>query len=231
MSSHAALALHPWPPDDSEESIVGTDRHQMTIMTVRWGLNEAAVAATPPGQPLRWQAGSQIAILGFVHPDGTAYRTMPDVFVYRQPFDQDRTQLTLAAEGPPVLIVEVLSASTERHDRDLAAGKGYSYARGGVAEYLLLDPGGAYLPGGVQGQGWRLEDGVYVPWRPDGRGRWVSGQVAAAIGLAGIWAVVYGPEGQAIPREGTVLRAQEQWLERGLERGRAEGLEEGRAEE
>ena len=31
-----------WPPDDTEESVVGTDWHQMTIMNLRWGINEVA---------------------------------------------------------------------------------------------------------------------------------------------------------------------------------------------
>ena len=31
-----------WPPDDTEESIVGTDLHQTTITNLRWGLNEVA---------------------------------------------------------------------------------------------------------------------------------------------------------------------------------------------
>lgn len=32
-------AAEVWPPDDSEESVVGTDLHQMTIMNLRWGIN------------------------------------------------------------------------------------------------------------------------------------------------------------------------------------------------
>jgi len=33
-----------WPLDDTEESVVGTDLHQMTIMNLRWGINEIARA-------------------------------------------------------------------------------------------------------------------------------------------------------------------------------------------
>ena len=44
------LARQPWPPDDTEESVVGTDFHQMTIMNVRFGINEVAHTLTLAGQ-------------------------------------------------------------------------------------------------------------------------------------------------------------------------------------
>jgi hypothetical protein len=56
---HALTAVDVWPPDDTEESVVGTDLHQMTIINLRWGLNEIAGALTSPGQPAPWQALSQ----------------------------------------------------------------------------------------------------------------------------------------------------------------------------
>ena len=34
--------LEAWPPDDTEESILGTDLHQTTITNLRWGINEVA---------------------------------------------------------------------------------------------------------------------------------------------------------------------------------------------
>ena len=34
-----------WPPDDTEESILGTDLHQMTISNLRLGINELARSA------------------------------------------------------------------------------------------------------------------------------------------------------------------------------------------
>jgi hypothetical protein len=53
-----ASALHPgtsemyWPPDDSEESVTGTNHHQMTIMNIRLAINELAHAAVDPDHPL-----------------------------------------------------------------------------------------------------------------------------------------------------------------------------------
>lgn len=206
MYAPAHDRLTVWPPDDTEESVLGTHLHQTTITNVRWGLNEAAGAAVPPGQSPAWQAAGQTMIKGFHRPDNLPYTTLPDVFVYRRPFDIRRTSLSLRRDGPPLLIVEVLSESTSDSDLDMERGKGYSYARGGVAEYLVLDPGGEYLPGGAQGLGWRLADGTYAPWEPDAAGRWVSGQIEVAVGFSGVWAVVYGPDGRPIPREGEVLR-------------------------
>src|SRR2546430_10328037 len=74
-----------------------------------------------------------------MRPDGSAYRTYPDVFVYPHFIAPDRGSVTLEVDGPPVLIIEVLSESTYEADVDLVRGKGYSYARAGVPEYMALD--------------------------------------------------------------------------------------------
>lgn len=191
-----------WPPDDTEESILGSDLHQATITNLRWGINEAARIGLLPGQPIPWQALSQIALLGCARPDGSSYRTYPDLFVYPCPVDPARASLTLEVDGPPALVVEVLSEATYEADLDLVLGKGYSYARAGVREYLALDPTGRFLPEGARA--WRLHDGVYRPWAPDADGRWQSATIAVAIGLEGAWATVYTRDGRRLLREGEV---------------------------
>ncbi len=108
----------------------------------------------------------------------------------------------MEVDGPPVLIVEVLSEATCASDLDLVRGKGYSYARAGVPEYLALDPTGTILPEGVRA--WRLVEGVYHPWLPGTDGRWYSEQIAVAIGLEGVWATVYTRDGRRLLREGEV---------------------------
>jgi hypothetical protein len=135
-----------WPPDDVEESIVGTDLHQKTITNLRLGINECAESARAADEPAPWQALSQIALLGCRRPAGTEYMTMPDIFVYRRSIDINRGSLALALDGPPSLVVEVLSESTYSWDIDLERGKGYTYAQAGVPEYLTIDVGGAFLP-------------------------------------------------------------------------------------
>ncbi len=208
MASETRTAARPfppgdvWPPNDTEESILGSDLHQATITNLRLGLNEAARVGLPPGQPVPWQALSQIALLGCVRPDGSSYRTYPDLFVYPRPVDPARTSLTLAVDGPPTLIVEVLSEATYEADLDLVGGKGYSYARAGVREYLALDPTGRFLPEGIRA--WRLAEGAYRPWEPDAGGRWHSATIAAAIGLEGARAAVYARDGRRLLREGEI---------------------------
>lgn len=191
-----------WPPDDTEESILGSDLHQATITNLRWGINEVARGGLSAGQAVPWQALSQIALLGCVRPAGSAYRTYPDVCVFPRPIDPARASVTLNVDGPPVLIVEVLSEATYESDLDVVSGKGYSYARAGVQEYLVVDPTGRFLPEGMQA--WRLVDSVYRPSAPEASGRWHSATIGVAIGLEGIWATVYTRDGRRILREGEV---------------------------
>jgi hypothetical protein len=58
-----------WPPDDTEESILGTDLHQTTLTNLRWGINEAAHLNRQPGRPVPWKVLRQIALLGCLRPD------------------------------------------------------------------------------------------------------------------------------------------------------------------
>ncbi len=181
---------------------MGSDLHQATITNLRWGINEAAQVGLPPEHPVPWHALSQTALLGCVRPDGSAYRTYPDVFVYPRPIDPARASVALAVDGPPALVVEVLSEATYGADLDLDLGKGYSYARAGVPEYLALDPTGQFLPEGIRA--WRLVAGVYRPWAPEADGRWHSATIAVALGLEGARAAVYARDGRRILREGEV---------------------------
>ncbi len=192
----------PWPPDDSEESIVGTSLHQLTIRNLTFGTNEIAAQHTPPGGPPPWEALSQITLTGFQRQDGSRYKTMPDVFVYLKPIGRRRGSVSVIVDGPPVLILEVLSDGTYDHDLDLTAGKAYSYARGGVREYLTLDPTGEFVP--ELGRGWRLQDGIYVPWLPTSDGRWLSQQIPVAYSVEDEMAVVSTHDGQTQLREGEV---------------------------
>jgi virulence-associated protein VagC len=132
------------------------------------------------------------------------YTVLPDVFVYDHAIDDRRATLALAEEGPPLLIAETLSPSTSRADLDLRHGKGYSYAQAGVREYLILDSTGEEIPEHIQG--WRLEHGLYLLWRPDANGRWQSGVIPVAIAFEGVRVVVYASDGRRQLREGEVAR-------------------------
>jgi hypothetical protein len=219
---NVALAPSPalWPPDDPEESVMGTSLHQTAIRMLIGGINEAAAVATPEDDQAVWHAGGQTMIRKFRHPDGSDYTTFPDVFVYRHGWDEARPSLNLPEDGPPVLIIEVLSKETYKNDLDVAEGKGYSYRQAGVREYLTLDPLYQYAPEG--GLGWQLERGVYRPWRRDAAGRWMSREILLAFGLEGARAAMYLRDGHRLLGEGEVQRAlreqdrQRQDLERAL---------------
>lgn len=199
----AAQSALRWPPDDTEESVVGTNRHQMTIMNVRWGVNEVAHALRAPDEAeLPFQALSQTMILGFIRPDGTRYTTLPDVFVYRRHIPLDRGSISLRTFGPPIVVVEVASESTYDADQDLESGKGWTYARGGVREYMVLDPTGVWVPELIQA--WRLIEGVYQPWRAGADGRWHSQELPIAITVEDGSAAVYSSAGQRQMREGEI---------------------------
>ncbi|HWE62056.1 MAG TPA: Uma2 family endonuclease [Chloroflexota bacterium] len=217
--ARSATAL--WPPDDTEESIVGVDRHQLDIISLRTGINEEAHRVSG-GEPVPWQAISQIMYLGCERPDGSPYTVYPDVCVFPRAMDRTRGSYSLAQDGPPVLIVEVASDSTYHVDLNLERGKGWSYAHVGVAEYLVLDPTELFVPG--LGRGWRLAQGVYVPWERDETGRWRSGMIGIALGVADGLAAVYGVDGRRQLREGEVIPALEAQRIEGQVAGKRETL-------
>jgi hypothetical protein len=191
--------VQPWPPDDTEESVVGTDLHQTTITNLRLGINQAARVGRRHDEPSPWRAFTQINLVGCQRPDGTPLRTLPDVFVYRLAADDNRGSLVMASEGPPVLIVEVLSESTCEKDSNFVGGKGYSYARAGVPEYLMVDLAGAFIDERLSG--WRLVEGVYRRWEPSEDGRLHSVQLPLAFHLEGMFAIVSLPDGRRMLRE------------------------------
>lgn len=75
--------------------------------------------------------------------------------------------------GAPDLIIEILSASTERHDR---GSKLRGYERAGVAEAWLIDP---YGPAGTEF--YQLVDGAYRPVAPD------AGGIVTSTAVPGFW--------------------------------------------
>jgi hypothetical protein len=198
--SQPSLSLVAWPPSDTEVRVFATDLHQSTIIYLRWSINEVARRGLEPSQPVRWQALSQTTLIGCRRFDGTPYLVLPDVFVFAHPFDSTRGSASLVVDGPPVLVIEVLSDATWDADIDVLRGKGYTYARAGVREYLALDPTGTFVP--ERGLAWRLVDGAYQPWERDAGGLWQSEEVPVAIGVQGAQATVVTRDGVRLPHEG-----------------------------
>jgi Uma2 family endonuclease len=176
-------------PDDTEESILGTELHQHVIRELITNLEFAKGPA--------WGVGGQTCIEGFHRSDGTTVPLYPDVFVYPRPLDQTRSTHDLTVDGPPVLIVEIASPTTARGDLDDRHGKPYSYALAGVQEYLVYDPLGEVLPRRIQA--WRQGASGYDPWtaRPDGR--WHSRALDLSFAVTYPYLRVYAADGTPIP--------------------------------
>jgi hypothetical protein len=192
----------PWPPDDSEESVVGSEYHQHVIDAVRDGLRMAARA-----NGAEWHTQSQLGLTGFRRPDGSAYSMLPDVFVHPHPnpHPESGELLTTAEVGVPLLAIEVLSASTFRHDLDEQRGKAWSYADAGVAEYLVVDYGLQYTTEHVWAR--RLQAGGWGAWPIGSDGRWESPTLGVSFAFDGLYLRVYDAQGRLkpLPQEADVL--------------------------
>jgi len=162
----------PWPPDDTEESIVGSELHQEAIWTLSFMLQRVAERR---GEP--WGVGTQLTLEGMTRRDGGVYKPMPDVLVMPRAFDKRRATLSLRDDGIPLLLMEIASPSTVGVDLD---AKMDVYSHAGIHEYLVFDPTGEELENGEQVRAWRLSDaspqghGAFVPWQPNASRRWYS---------------------------------------------------------
>jgi Uma2 family endonuclease len=178
---------------------LGTDLHQSTIRYLAGAINMAARAGLQREEPSPWRALTQLEYLGCRRPDGSPLRTYPDLFVFRHTIDRRRGSFSLEVDGPPSLIVEVLSESTYRSDLNLERGKAFSYRAAGAPEYLVIDPTYAMLPEGMLG--WQLVDERYETWRPAAGGRLYSTQLPLAFALEGALARVFLGDGTPMPRD------------------------------
>jgi Uma2 family endonuclease len=152
-------------PDDTEDSIVGTEWHQEAIHDLAGRLDEAGRR-----QQATWGVCSQVALNGLRHAGGQPYDPRPDVFVLPRPLPAGwLSAIGLDDAGPPFLIVEVASKSTVHTD---IGDKRLAYEAIGVQEYLVFDPDGPLLPTPLLA--WRLQDAGYVPWEAAADGWWHS---------------------------------------------------------
>ena len=89
----------------------------------------------------------------------------PDIIVYLQAPDmQGRQSFRLEEDGPPDLVLEILSERTWK--RDIGA-KRTLYETMGIGEYWLYDPGGRRLRGAARVQGFRLVGTRYAEITPE----------------------------------------------------------------
>ncbi len=114
----------------------------------------------------------------------------PDVFVSRGIPNTYRDAYFVWVEGKgPDVAFEISSASTRKVDTN----KKYQLYRDvlHVSEYILFDPYEEYLKPSLQG--FRLQEGVYVPIQPTAQGRLYSEQLGLEMGRVGQFLRFYEP--------------------------------------
>jgi len=183
-----------WPPNDSEESVAGSEYHQHVIDAARDGLRMAADA-----NGASWRALSQVLLAGFHRRNGTPYPMLPDVFVHPRPnpHADSGEHLTFAEVGVPLLAIEVLSESTWRQDSDTRRGKAWSYADAGVPAYIIVDHARRYIRQHVRAL--RLSGRRWVRWRPNARGWWEDATLGVSFEFDGLYLRVRNAAGQLMP--------------------------------
>ncbi len=172
MTTKQTIALGPQfaiLTDDTEKSIVGSSLHQGAIMVLHDSLD-----ACGRGRGLPWFVGNQIRML-IPRSGGRLLTLSPDLLIHSTLGSGSRDSIIVAADGPPVLVIEIASPSTAR-PRDLAEGtprgKPAAYAALGIAEYLVFDPVGDFVPTGLWAR--KLGPDGYLPWEPEADERWHS---------------------------------------------------------
>jgi Uma2 family endonuclease len=201
---------------DTEESVVGTQWHQEAISALTDMLEEVARR-----RGATWGVCNQIALLGLQHEDGTPYDPRPDLMVLAQPLPSGRmSSMSLSEAGVPLFIAEIASDSTVGND---VGDKRLAYAAIGVPEYIVFDPDGDLFSPPLLG--WRLQAGVYVPWKPEADGMWHSASLAVAFQPMQPFLGVRDRDGRQIelPR---AVRERAEYLEQQLS-----AVEQARAEE
>jgi len=173
-------ALHRWTeyrvpdtlPDDTEESVVGTEWHQEAISALTGMLREAARR-----QGASWDACDQIALMGLRRTDDRPYDPRPDVMILARPLPSGASSsIALTDAGVPLFIAEVASRGTVSED---IGEKRRVYEAIGVQEYIVYDPDGSLLSTPLRA--WRLEDEAFVPWHAEQDGFWHSRVLGVTI--------------------------------------------------
>jgi Uma2 family endonuclease len=149
-------------PESDGKPVAETPLHRDELLELVFRLRRHLAA-----EPSVYASGNMMM---YYEPGNPRACFSPDVFIARGAGERQRRVFKIWAEAcGPTVVIEVSSRKTAREDR---GRKKDLCARLGVAEYWLYDPEGEYLDPTVQG--WRLENGVYVPIPPRADGIWVS---------------------------------------------------------
>ncbi len=179
--------------DDDEETLVGSSSHQGAIVALYEGLGNCGRG--------RWFIGNQPTVLIPREGRKPPLQPSPDILVHTNLAAGHRSSLDVVKDGPPALVIEVVSPSTAL-DRDLNVdlpiGKPGVYAAAGILEYLVFDPLAEFLPARVRA--WRLSPEYdSTPWLPDERGHWISDALGVSFAPQGPLLRVYDQAGRLMP--------------------------------
>jgi len=180
-------------PNDTEETLMGSSQHQAAIVALYTSLQQCG-----PRRGLPWFVGNQIKLM-IPRQGRRPYQPAPDILVHPTLSSGSRDSLYVNADGPPVLIIEVASPSTAvERDTNLISpeGKPAVYAAMGVREYLVFDPSDDILGSPVWAR--RKGPGGFVPWEPDGMGRWFSSMLGIAFEPQGTLLRVYNQDDELV---------------------------------
>ena len=180
-----------WLHDDTEEDLVGADWHQEAIRAAVISLRDLARR-----RRLSWHVGDQLRLVG-TKPNGTAWSPSPDIMVHPHAGAAKRKEMTIAGDGVPALIIEVVSPSTWEYDVDMHEGKAFGYLAMGVPDYLVFDPRGDLL--GASCRAWQQSDGVVREWRPGADGRYHTTSLDISLEPQGDLLRVYDPDDLPVP--------------------------------
>src|SRR5579871_3618410 len=155
-----------WLPDDTEESVVGSDWHQDAISSLHNGLDDVARA-----RGWAWHVGTLLAW----HPDRSVWRPKPDILVHPHAGSAPREEMAAVTDGLPALIIDVASRSIYLSDVNISPltrkrpeAKGYEYLAWPLPEYLVFDPTEALFP--EQVRAWQVIKERVQEWQQDGAG-------------------------------------------------------------
>lgn len=181
--------------DDDEETLVGSSSHQGAIVALYEGLGNCGRQRGLP-----WFIGNQLTVLIPREGRKPPLQPSPDILVHPTLAAGHRSSLDVAKDGPPALVIEVVSPATALDrdlNTDLPIGKPGVYAAAGIPEYLVFDPLAEFLPERVRG--WRLNPRGSTPWLPDERGHWVSNVLGVSFAPQGPLLRVYDQDGTLMP--------------------------------
>jgi len=199
VRAHADLRVVPNDlPDDTEESIVGTNWHLEAREVLVAGL-----ASVAQRRRLSWGLYGEVALTGLLHRNGTPYTPRPDLFVLAAPLPDNTAEVALTEMGAPLLVVEIASPSTVGND---LGDKVAAYEGAGVDEYLVLDPTSEMLSESVRG--WRRGAGSgFESWSAAQPGEWDSKVLDVTFVVDGPFLRVRDHDGQVmeLPRRAPAL--------------------------